>query len=169
MAVVLCGCGSIRADARQEFRPGTDGVLTVATTLPAPGFWDQDASGTVDGGFEFEVATALADRCGLRLDVVDVPFEQFTAGDLGGADLALSQISITDGRADHVDFSTPYHTTSAGVLGPTGTEISDQDGTRADVGGDGRHDRGGVPRRRGPIPPRTCARSPTTTPSARRC
>lgn len=100
-------------------------MLTVATSLPAPGFWDEDADGQPAGGFEYDVAEALAERFGLRLDVVDVPFDQLTSGNLGDADLALAQITITDARAEHVDFSTPYYTTSAGVLAGAGTTIGD--------------------------------------------
>ena len=74
MSVVLvAGCDSIRSNAEQTFTPNTPGVLTVATTLPAPGFWNQDAHGTFTGGFEYEIAQALADRFGVTLDVVDVP------------------------------------------------------------------------------------------------
>ena len=34
-----------------------------------------------------------------------MPFKQLTAGNLGGADLALSDITVTKQRAQHVDFS----------------------------------------------------------------
>lgn len=125
VALFASGCASIRDNARQRFRPKHDGLLTVATALPAPGFWDQDATGEVVGGFEFEIATELAEHFGLRLDIVEVPFDRIVQGDLGGADLAMSQISITDARRAHVAFSTPYHTTSAGVLATKGDEIRD--------------------------------------------
>lgn len=136
VAFALGGCDDIRDGARQTFQPHTPGVLTVATDLPAPGFWDEASDGTadggttvdgaeVDGGFEYLVAEALAQRFGLRLDVVDVPFAKLIDGELGGADLALAQISITDERAERLGFSTPYYTTSAGVLATTGTTIAD--------------------------------------------
>ncbi len=78
--VLVAGCDSIRSNAEQTFTPNTPGVLTVATTLPAPGFWNQDAHGTFTGGFEYEIAQALAERFGVTLDVVDVPFEDITGG-----------------------------------------------------------------------------------------
>ena len=48
------------------FTPATDGVLTVATNLPAPGFWDGDDIDHLTGGFEWGIATDLAKRFGLE-------------------------------------------------------------------------------------------------------
>jgi polar amino acid transport system substrate-binding protein len=119
------GCESARDSAEQRFLPAADGVLTVATALPAPGFWDGDRAATVDGGFEYSIASALADRFGLDLEVVDVPFDDLVAGDLGGADLALAQIAVTDERADVVDFSFPYYDDQMGVVMQAGEEMRD--------------------------------------------
>src|SRR3954471_18558430 len=93
-------CSDSTSIARQDFTPRTPGQLTVATSLPAPGFWDGTAVGELTGGFEDGIARALADRFDLRLEVVDVPFERIVAGDLGGADMALAQITITPARDD---------------------------------------------------------------------
>lgn len=124
-ALVLAGCDEARDDARQTFVPRTEGVLVVATALPAPGFWEGGTPSTVDGGYEWELATRLADRLGLELEVVDVPFAQIDRGELDGADLAMAQISVTRERSEQVDFSEPYYTTDAGVLAAPGTEIAD--------------------------------------------
>jgi polar amino acid transport system substrate-binding protein len=40
--------------------------------------------------------------------VVHVPFERIVSGDLGGADLALSQVTATPDRERVLDFSRPY-------------------------------------------------------------
>jgi polar amino acid transport system substrate-binding protein len=114
------GCAASRDAARGSFTPEHEGVLTVAASIPAPGFWDSD-----DEGFEWGLAQALADRFDLRLEVVNVPFQQIVDGDLGGADLALSQISITDERGKVLDFSVPYYDTAPGVLALAGTDIDD--------------------------------------------
>lgn len=124
-AAAFSSCSDARDDARQTFVPRTDGVLVVAAALPAPGFWEGDDPTTVDGGYEWDLATRLADRLGLELEIVDVPFADIAAGELDGADIAMAQISITDGRAEVVDFSEPYYTTDAGVLALADTEITD--------------------------------------------
>lgn len=123
--VLVAACDDVRSAGDQSFEPNREGVLTVATALPAPGFWEHGADGDFTGGFEYGIAAALAERFGLELDVVDVPFGDLVVGDLHGADLAMSQISITEARAEAVDFSTTYYETSAGVLAPSGTTVPD--------------------------------------------
>ena len=125
VVIASAACGSTRDAVPLELVTGTDGVLSVAASLPAPGFWDVDAHGAPEGGFEWALATALAERFDLRLEVVDVSFERIAAGDLGGADLALAQVEITSERDEVVDFSVPYLDSDLGVLVRTGDEIRD--------------------------------------------
>lgn len=129
-AVVGTGCSDARDQARQTFVPRADGVLVVATALPAPGFWEGATPAEVDGGYEWELAERLADRLGLELEIIDVPFARIVEGDLDGADLAMAQISITPERSEVVDFSEPYYTTDAGVLAAADTELTDLKGAR---------------------------------------
>jgi len=124
-ALVGTGCDQARTVARQEFTPRVAGVLTVATALPAPGSWEFDDLGNPIGGFEYEIAAALAARFDLRLEVIDVPFEQIVAGDLGGADIALAEITVTGAREQNLAFSTPYYLSGAGVLAAEGAEVPD--------------------------------------------
>ncbi len=123
---LAAGCSAAKSIARVDFTPTQPGTLRVATALPAPGFWDGgDEPAAIDGGFEFELAERVADRFGLELEIVEVPFDQIADGSFAGADMAISQISITRDRAAKVEFSTPYFTTAIGVLATTGKEITD--------------------------------------------
>ena len=54
-----------------------------------------------------------------------MPFERIVAGELGGADLALAQITITDERDEELDFSVPYYDDDAGALLGAGEELTD--------------------------------------------
>ena len=54
-----------------------------------------------------------------------MPFKRLTAGYLGGADLALSDITVTAERAEHVDFSTSYLSAPPAILVRPGTEVPD--------------------------------------------
>ena len=124
LSLWLAACGGLQSAG--TFTPRTPGTLTVATAqIPDPGFW----TGTTQrptGGFEFELAHALAQRFGLaKVKVVLVPFEQLVAGDLDGADLALSDITITEERGEHVSFSTPYLPASPAILVRPGTQVAD--------------------------------------------
>ena len=120
------GCGG--SGAAGTFTPRTPGTLTVATAqIPDPGFW----SGTArhpSGGFEYGLAHALAARFGLaKVKVVIVPFAELVAGHLGGADLALSDITVTAEREEHVDFSSSYLKAPPAILVRPGTEVADVD------------------------------------------
>jgi len=124
--VVLSGCGTAPSgSASGVFEPNQAGVLTVATNLPSPGFWEGTAADPT-GGFEYELALELADRFGLdTVRVVDIEFERLVAGDLGGADLALAELTPTAKREEVIDFSTAYLESHPGVLVRSGTEVTD--------------------------------------------
>jgi ABC-type amino acid transport substrate-binding protein len=101
-------------------------VLTVAMSgYPTPGFWE----GTLQhptGGFEYELARAMAERFGLRsVRIVEKHFHQIVAGDLGGADMALDLVTPTSEREKYLQFSTPYLTAAPTVLARSGTSIPD--------------------------------------------
>jgi polar amino acid transport system substrate-binding protein len=118
------GCSVEKDAAGPSFEPATPGTLTVATAfLPAPGFWQ----GVVHrDGFEAHLAAVLAERLGLdRVHVVHVPFAAIVRGDLGGADVALSQLTPTRERERQLDFTTPYLIDSPGILARRGVEAAD--------------------------------------------
>jgi len=109
-----------------EFTPRKPGVLTVATEkVPSAGFW----LGTPEhptGGFEYELAVAMAGRFGLdRVEIRTVPFAKMITGDLDGADLGLRQLTPTGDREQYLDFSIPYLSAPPGALVLTGETIPD--------------------------------------------
>lgn len=134
LAVVASGCArTLAGGGAGTFVPNHRGVLTVATNLPAPGFWEGSTPATVHGGFEYGIALEMARRFGLgRVRVVDQPFTSITAGSLaGGADLALAQVTITAERERHERFSIPYWDANLGVLVRPGTSVPDLATARA--------------------------------------
>jgi polar amino acid transport system substrate-binding protein len=109
------------------FTPVEERLLTVATNLPAPGFWNGDDPSQIEGGFEYGIAQELAERLGLEdgVKVVNVSFDSLVAGQARGFDLALSQVTITDERAQVVDFTEPYFNSDQGIMVRKGTRVSD--------------------------------------------
>jgi polar amino acid transport system substrate-binding protein len=112
-----------------------DGTLTVATNLPAPDFFKADPAdptntSKITGGLEYDIAQELAKRLGLaKVTVVNVPFDSITNGAALSttnpqADLAFSQVTITDKRKEAVDFSAGYFKADQGVLVRKGTTVS---------------------------------------------
>jgi len=129
--VATAACAAVDdGDPAGTFTPATPGVLTVASNLPAPGFWEGPASAPT-GGFEHGLAVALADRFGLdSVVVVDVPFERIVAGDLGGADLALAELTPTDERDGVLDFTTGYLDANPAVIVRPGSDLEDMAAAR---------------------------------------
>jgi polar amino acid transport system substrate-binding protein len=123
VVLLASGCGGEGA-AGSSFDPVEPDVLTVATAfLPAPGFW---MGHPPTEGFEAHLASALAKKLGLdRVHVVQVPFGEIIRGKLGGADLALSQLTPTAEREHSVDFSAPYLSAPPGVLARTEVDAAD--------------------------------------------
>jgi polar amino acid transport system substrate-binding protein len=131
LAVGVLGCANAGNGAAGSFSPRTPNTLTVATAqVPDPGFW-QGTIAHPTGGFEYELAKRLASRFGLgRVKVVEVPFGELVHGHLGGADLALSDITITEPREQYLDFSTPYLKAPPAIVVRPGTEVADVDAAR---------------------------------------
>jgi polar amino acid transport system substrate-binding protein len=125
--LLLVACGDrTGSPAAGTFRPGTPGVLTVATSdIPTPGFW----TGTpahVTGGLEYELARDLAQRFGLKsVRVRLVHFHRIVGGRLDGADLALDLITPTSERQRVLDFSTPYINGAPTAVVHSGTSLPD--------------------------------------------
>ena len=115
---------SASTGALAGFKPATPGVLTVATNLPGPGFWDGNSPSTMTGGYEYEMAKYMAKQLGLKLKVVNVSWDALVAGEVKGYDLALSTINITPARAKVATFSIPYFQSNQGVLVRKGTVIT---------------------------------------------
>jgi ABC-type amino acid transport substrate-binding protein len=125
ISLAACGGGG-GLGAAGTFTPHRKGVLTIATAqVPDPGFW----TGTIQhptGGFEYGLAGALAKRFGLAgIQLVEVPFSRLITGHLEGADLALSDITVTEERAEHVDFTTSYLSAPPSILVHPGIEVAD--------------------------------------------
>ncbi len=125
VGLVISGC-ELSSSSTGEFESSTPDVLTVATErVPAAGFWQ----GTVKhptGGFEYELAEALAGRFDLdRVEIRTVPFKSMIAGDLAGADLGMRQLTPTPEREENLEFSIPYLSSPPGALVRSGTEVPD--------------------------------------------
>lgn len=126
MLAVLLLAGCDLGAAGPPFEPVHPRVLTVATAaFPAPGFWEGTPS-SPSGGFEYELAVDIAKRLGVSgVRILLVPFARIASGHLGGADMALTQMTPTGAREQTEDFSTPYLTAPPGILARPGIKASD--------------------------------------------
>lgn len=102
--------------ATDQLQLKSAGTLTVGTDKPAypPYFEDDDPSN--GKGFESAVANAVAKQLGLDVKWTVVPFNKSFAPGGKDFDVDINQISITDKRAERVDFSDPYYTAPQAVI-----------------------------------------------------
>jgi polar amino acid transport system substrate-binding protein len=100
----------------------SDGVLTVGTDDPAYPPYFEDFDPTNGKGFESAVAYAIAEQLGFSEDQVEwatVPFNKSFAPGPKDFDFDVNQVSISEQRAQAVDFSAPYYEADqAIVVGP---------------------------------------------------
>ena len=111
-----------------ELEPVADGVLTVQTNLPSPGWWKGETPESLNGGYEYCLAANVAHRAGLdSLVVENVSFDALVAGQTSDFDMAMAQISVTPEREEVVTFSAPYFDSNIGVLAPADAGITEDD------------------------------------------
>ena len=110
------------------------GVLTVGLNMPDQGFQVGSVQGTkviLARGFEIDLAKALARTLGVPTVgfYQESSFPQLLAPGAKPWDIALAEVTITAGRRQAVDFSTPYLNADQGVLlrrglSPTPTSLA---------------------------------------------
>ena len=116
-----------------DCKPIKAGVLSVVTSLPGPNFWgtsdaevDPDA---IKSGIEFDLATKIAEKCGLKMQFRNEGFDAIVAGQIDPTsyDIMLTQATITADRAKVIDFSVGYFTSDQGILVKKGTTVASWD------------------------------------------
>lgn len=124
LTLLLGACASPAASPGAEPGDGaaayvTEGKLTIGTGEPAYYPWVIDDDPESGEGFEAAVGYAVAEQLGFdREDVVWVrtTFDEAIAPGAKDFDINLQQFSITEERAENVDFSSPYYETTQVVI-----------------------------------------------------
>ena len=107
------------------------GTLTVCSDLPYEPFEFEDPeSESGYSGFDIDLMQAISEELGLEgpIAVRAVAFESITSGAAmagGDCDIAASAITITEGRAEALDFADPYYDSLQSLLVPEGSEVTD--------------------------------------------
>lgn len=139
MAVsMLAGCGSSSSSDKSAAESSTsangtatvktakDGVLTMATNATFPPYEYYEGNDIV--GIDAEIAKAIADKLGLKLEIQDMEFNSIiTAVQSGKADLGLAGMTVTEERKQSVDFSDSYATGIQSVIVKEGSSIKSID------------------------------------------
>jgi polar amino acid transport system substrate-binding protein len=125
-ALAVCAATAVTASAQTQAVPTkTPGKLVVGFDLPAPGFWNGQASGSTikhPTGFEHSLAVEIAKQLGIsNVQFLRAPFATILLAGPKKYDFALEETTITAQRAKVVSFSAPYFNANQGVLISKGT------------------------------------------------
>lgn len=121
--LVVSGCAPAASDSETV----TPDILTIATGEPAYEPWIVGNAPESGEGFESAMAYAVAEELGYTKDQVEWVRTTFDAAIAPGPkdwDMNIQQFSVTEERAQAVDFSAPYYTTTQAVVATAGTDAA---------------------------------------------
>jgi arginine/lysine/histidine/glutamine transport system substrate-binding and permease protein len=107
--VTFAACGTPEQEAATgEGSSAAGTTLTVATEPAFPPFESQAAGGEFEG-FDIDLMNAIGEAAGFEVEFESLPFDGIIpALQSGTVDAAISAMTITEERAQTVDFSRPY-------------------------------------------------------------
>lgn len=118
--------GSASAPAATDSLTINDGVLTMGTNATFPPYEFYDGDNIV--GIDAEIAQALADKLGLKLEIIDMDFGAIiTSVQTGKIDIGLAGMTVTDERKENVNFTDSYATGTQVIIVPEGSSIQSVD------------------------------------------
>ena len=104
------------------------GKLTMATNATFPPYEMTTDAGDIEG-IDVEIAQAIADKLGLKLEVTDIAFDSIIPGvQTGKYDIGLAGMTVTDERLEQVNFTDSYATgIQVVIVGPNSSITSVDD------------------------------------------
>ncbi len=105
---------------------GAGGVLTMATNAEFPPYEYHDGGEIV--GIDVEIATAIAEKMGMTLEIEDIAFDSIIPEIVSGkADIGVAGMTVSEDRLKNVDFSDPYTTASQVIIVKDDSDIAGPD------------------------------------------
>ncbi len=86
----------------------SDGVLSVGCEVGYPPFEDFAEDGTTPIGYDIDIITAVAEKLGLKVNIINTAWDGIFAGIGVNYDVTCSAVTITPERQETMIFSTPY-------------------------------------------------------------
>ena len=103
-----------------------ENTLVMATNAAFPPYEFKDGDKIV--GIDAEIAAAIADKLGMKLEIVDVDFGAVLTGVAEGKyDMGMAGITVTDKRKESMDFSDTYATGIQVIIVNDGSSIATLD------------------------------------------
>ena len=129
-ACMLAGCGS-SGGSNAEGGFLKEGTLMVGTEIGYPPMEYFDEDGSTPIGFDMELAQALADDMGVKLELVDTAWDGIFAGvDTDKYDVILSCVSFTPDRDENYLLSETYIANAPVLVVPKDSDITSIEETK---------------------------------------
>jgi len=117
--LVLSGCATDtdKTEVSGGAKVIEEGTLTVCTHLPYEPFQYKDGGEVV--GFDVDLMDLVAKELDLEQEIFNTPFEKIETGvsmSQGDCDIAAAGMTITEDRAEVMDFSDPYFAATQALL-----------------------------------------------------
>ena len=107
-----------------DLKTVTEGVLTMSTNAAFPPYESTDDSGNVVG-FDADIAAAIAEKLGLKLQIDDMDFDgALAAPQSGKSDIVMAGVTVNEDRLLTLDFTESYATGVQVVIVPEGSDVT---------------------------------------------
>ena len=122
-----CTTTSSASTTATDLKTVTEGVLTMSTNAAFPPYESTDDSGNVVG-IDADIAAAIAEKLGLKLQIDDMDFDgALAAAQSGKSDMVMAGVTVTDERLKVMDFSDTYAEGIQSIIVPEGSDIATAD------------------------------------------
>ncbi len=123
-AFAACSGNKDANKANNSKDTSTQATLTMATNAEFPPYEYKEGDKVV--GIDADVAQAIADKLGMKLEIVDTKFDSIIPGVQGGKyDMGMAGMTVTPDRQKSVIFSDPYATAVQSIIVKEGSDIKD--------------------------------------------
>lgn len=121
--VILLAAGLALKKAPEPAAAPEPPVLKVGSDVAFPPFeWQDEKTGEIKG-FDMDLIRAIAEEMGMKAEIINTAWDGIIPGLLNGNyDVIISAMTITDERAQSVNFSDPYFTAGQVIVVKQGTE-----------------------------------------------
>ena len=124
---VASSAASSEAASAAELTTVTPGKLTMSTNAAFPPYESTDDNGNFVG-IDIDVATAIAEKLGLELQVDDMDFDAaLLAAQNGKSDLVMAGVTVTEDRQLVMDFSDSYATGIQSIIVKEDSDVTTPD------------------------------------------
>lgn len=129
-ALMICisfvACSSEKKSDDTNTDANTQETLTMATNAEFPPYEYKEGDKVV--GIDAEVAQAIADKLGMKLEIVDTKFDAIIPGVQSGKyDMGMAGMTVTPEREQSVSFSDSYATGIQSIIVKQGSDIKSVD------------------------------------------